>query len=79
MNEDKQAICNALLAALQLTRGCIDLVELKYEKIAPQDVDKGHPDLETVYARFENGAVKAINVTWDSGMAMIRDIAGHID
>lgn len=68
MNEDKQAICDALLYTLQLTRAHPDLKELAYERL-----DDG---FEIVTAKWEGEwrAEKAVNVTADSGTAMIRDI-----
>lgn len=58
--EDKQAICSLLLAALQKTRACHDLVGMKYEPT-------------TVTVKFACGS-RQINVEADSGIAMICDI-----
>ena len=58
--EDKQAICSLLLAALQKTRACHDLVGLKYEH-------------STGTVKFACGS-RQINVEADSGIAMICDI-----
>lgn len=66
MREDKQHICHLLLKTLRATRGYYDLIELNYKQ------DEQTKD-ETVTAVFVNGKV-AINVTMDSGEAMIRDI-----
>lgn len=68
-DEDKQAICDALLVALKKTRHLHDLVELKYTKL---------DDDEIVVAEFENGHKKKICVNLDSGIAMIADIATRI-
>lgn len=65
MREDKQMICDALCKALQLTRGFHDLVGLEYRKDSFQ---------ETVTFVYANGTGAPINVTADSGEAMIRDI-----
>lgn len=59
--EDKQAICQLLLAVLQKTRACHDLVGLKYEP-------------STVTVKFAGGGYRQINVEADSGIAMICDI-----
>ena len=67
--EDKQAICKALLAVLQMTRNLYDLVELEYV------LDGTH---EYVKATFVSGHSKWANVTMDSGTSMIRDIIGQI-
>ena len=63
--EDKQAICDALSKALQLTRGFHDLVGLRYQK-------NGFEEYVTFVYLGGEGA--PINVTADSGEAMIRDI-----
>ena len=64
--EDKQKICDKLLEALQLTRQYEDLQSLIHLR-------KG-VDQETVTALFAQGNAKEINVSMDSGSAMIRDI-----
>lgn len=65
MEEDKQAICDALTQALQLTRAYFGISHIDYEK------DLG---LELVRVYWNDGHVRTINVHWDSGAAMIRDI-----
>ncbi len=70
MHEDKQKICDLLLPALQATRNLYDLVSLKYERIGDCD--------EIVTATFDNGYSKTVNVSMDSGTAMIRDIVKQI-
>lgn len=65
--EDKQAICNALAAALRRKRQFKDLLSLTYD-------DKS----ETVLVRFENGGMRLINVGLDSGYALIFDIVRYI-
>lgn len=64
--EDKQKICKLLLAALQATRSQEDLIALVYER--------PFPDMEFVAAHYSSGSVRKINVSMDSGIAMIRDI-----
>lgn len=68
--EDKQEICNLLAATLKATRNHHDLIELKYERIKD--------DLELVHVRWAGGE-KKINVSLDSGEAMIRDIMNHLN
>ncbi len=63
--EDKQAICQLLLAALQKTRAYHDLADLRYEP-------------STVTAKFTSGGYRRVNVGADSGIAMIHDILAHI-
>lgn len=66
--EDKQAICNALAAALRHTRQFEDLLSLTYNDTS-----------ETVLVRFENGGMRLLNVGLDSGYAMIWDIIRYIN
>ena len=60
--EDKQAICNALCTALQLTRSGSDISEIEY-----------HAEGEYATVYYTSGHIN-INVAFDSGIAMIRDI-----
>ena len=62
MTEDKQAILNALLPALQLTRAGKDVVKLIYDK-----------DTEKVWIDYVGG-IDAVNVRADSGAAMLVDV-----
>ena len=64
--EDKQAICKALLPVLQMTRNLHDLLDLEYDS-----------KNELVLAYFPTG-IKRANVSMDSGTSMIRDIIGQI-
>lgn len=68
--ENKQKICELLLAALQATRGAHDLVSLEYERI--------NEDREYVIGTFASGGRKRCNVSMDSGCAMIRDIMNQL-
>ena len=65
--EGKQKICDLLLPALQATRSLYDLQELEYSE-----------GRDLVYAKFESGYQKVVNVAMDSGTAMIRDIVKQI-
>ena len=68
MEEDKRQIVNMLLPVLQQTRQCWDLADLDYSgHLANGD--------ENVTAFFLSGGRKCINVTGDSGIALISDIA----
>ena len=64
-SEDKQAICNLLCATLRATRDQHDLKDLFY-------INQG-PDDQMVNIIWENGRT-SVNVSMDSGIAMIRDI-----
>ena len=65
--EDKQAICDALLTTLQLTR--------RYEDIQSIDYDAAN---ETVTVTYNEISHRSINVECDSGIAMIQDILKNI-
>lgn len=67
MTEDKQKILDLLLPALQATRNLHDLMSLEIDA-----------EQELVYATFESGYQKVVNVACDSGTSMIRDIIGQI-
>ena len=60
--EDKQAICNALCETLRLTRSGSDISEIRY-----------NAEGEYVTVEYTTGHIN-INVAFDSGAAMIRDI-----
>lgn len=68
--ENKKEICKALLPVLQMTRNLHDLADIQY--IASED------GRETVIAVFDSGYTKLVNVSMDSGTAMIMDIIGKI-
>lgn len=70
MHEDKQKILDLLLPALQATRNLYDLVSLKYVWCSDSE--------QHVVATFENGHMKKVNVSLDSGTAMISDVVRWI-
>ena len=61
--EEKQKILDYLLLALRQTRNQADLEELTYDPLS-----------ETVFAKYESGYGRRINVAMDSGTAMIKDV-----
>ena len=63
--ENKQQILDLLVPALQATRDQHDLVSLTYE-------DLGN-DRQEVVIEYEGGS-RRVNVSLDSGIAMIRDV-----
>lgn len=67
MMENKQLICDLLLKALQATRNGADVIAMKYSN----DKEVG---IEIVEVYFGNGAIKTVDVTADSGTAIIKDI-----
>ena len=64
--EDKQHICNLLHKTLLATANAHDVVSITYERTCNCD--------EVVTVKFESGGYRKINVSMDSGTAMIRDI-----
>lgn len=69
MEEDKQAICDALCKTLQLTRGASDLIRIVYHRTG---------GMEYAELKFQGSLRRRVNITRDSGTAMIRDILRHI-
>lgn len=69
--ENKQLILDSLCSALQLTRDQADLEALEYKEIGP---DKQH-----VIAIYNGCGSREINVSLDSGIAMIRDVLRAIE
>lgn len=64
----KQAICDQLCKTIQMTEAGDDLEALRYD-----------PDNETVHADFTDSYdLRLINVAYDSGWAMIKDIVNDI-
>lgn len=73
--EDKEKIVEMLLPVLQQTRAGCDITELRYEKTMM-------PNMEQVVCKMEHGretTAMYIDVTADSGTAMIRDIIKRIE
>lgn len=69
MEENKSAIVNALLPAIQATRHGSDVMTMLYVN------DNGR---ETVYIKDYDGNTIPVNVSLDSGTAMIRDICAAL-
>lgn len=70
MNEDKKKIVENLMKLLKQTREGSTIKNMTYRK--------GYGDSEYVDVEFFSGK-KTINVSMDSGTAMIRDIMKVID
>jgi len=64
--ENKQQICDLLTEALKATRDQADLIRIRYEEIGP--------DHQQVVLDYEGNGRRSVNVSLDSGIAMIRDI-----
>ena len=71
LREDKDLICKELAKLLKLTRNQSDLKALRYEILDNNE--------EIVTVEWEGGCRKVVNVSMDSGTAMIRDIMHAID
>lgn len=70
MNEDKQTICDHLCKALRATRYGRDIVVLTYAALSETE--------ERVIVTYKSGYSREINVSCDSGYAMIRDIMKNV-
>lgn len=68
--EDKNKICALLLKAVQATDNAWDCESLNYEKLPNGD--------EQVTVIWESGGKRIINVSMDSGTAMISDIMNNL-
>lgn len=66
IDEDKQAICDALCKALQLTVAGNDLISITYKTYGPWT--------QRAILRFRGGNTQEVNVSMDGGILMIRDI-----
>ena len=64
MEENKQAILDALLPALKLTRAGAGITEMRY-----------HKEDDRVNIIYGDGSRDSVNVNMDSGIAMIIDVA----
>ena len=69
--ENKQEICNELCKVLQMTRDGADIVKLIY-------CHQGLEYPESVIVQYKSGYSKEINVSMDSGYAMIKDIMRNV-
>lgn len=64
--EDKATIIYMLFQALRYTVAGVDIAEIRYEQISNGD--------EFAIIVFDNGRHKPVNITADSGLALMRDI-----
>lgn len=69
--ENKQAICKELCKVLQMTTYGSDIVALHY-------YSQGWEYPESVIVTYNSGYSKEINVSMDSGYAMIKDIMRNV-
>ena len=66
MDENKAMICKEFTSVLQSTRNGQNVVDLVYEEMPSGD--------EVVSIVYKNGYVRRVDVTCDSGTAMLSDI-----
>ena len=71
MHEDKDYIVQLFLKALQATGNQQDLKAARYEILDNND--------EIVTLEWANGYQKKVNVSADSGIALMRDILAALD
>lgn len=72
--ENKEEIVKAFLPVLQMTEYFHDLVNIEYRLET-----NGNFKRERVIATFENGCTKEVNVTYDSGFAVLKDILKQLE
>lgn len=66
MTEDKTKICHELARVLRLTRAGWDVEDIRYHRSSQ--------DEEEAVIIYLDGVAETVNVSLDSGVAMIRDI-----
>ena len=64
--EDKQTIINYLFQTLKQTVAGVGLEAIRYEQLTNGD--------EIAILIYDNGYHKSVNITCDSGVALMRDI-----
>ena len=67
MKENTFILCQRLLKLVQATRAGADVVDIEY--FGNDHTDDAHVDIT-----WANGSVKRVDVTCDSGIAMIKDV-----
>lgn len=70
MHENKRDIIKSLLPTLQMTREGENISDIRYER-----AENG---MEWVIVTYSSGNRKEINVSMDSGIAMLRDTLKYI-
>ena len=68
--EDKAVITQALFQALKTTVEGVNLAEMKYQELGNGD--------ELVTLIYDNGYRKTVNVSCDSGVALMKDVLREI-
>lgn len=70
MEENKQEILDKLCVTLKLTRDQHSLTRIDYERF--------EDGTEIAVLSYEGNGKKSINISMDSGIAMIRDITRYL-
>ena len=69
--ENKEYVLQMLLATLKYTIAGVDIAEIRYEQISNGE--------EFAIIVFTNGSHKPVNITADSGLALMRDVLRAIE
>ena len=69
--EDKQNIINCLFQTLKQTVAGVGLEDIRYEQLTNGN--------EIAVLMYDNGYRKSVNITCDSGVALMRDILRNIE
>ena len=69
--EDKEEIIKWLLATLKLTVAGVGLEDIRYDRLTNGD--------EIAVLMYDNGYRKSVNISCDSGVALMRDILRAIE
>ena len=72
MKENTFILCQRLLKLVQATRAGTDVVDIEY--FCNDHTDDAHVDIT-----WASGHTKRVDVTADSGIAMIKDVLRHIE
>ena len=70
--ESKAKITKKLFELLQMTRDGEDIEDMEYVN-DPNSIGREH-----VYIKYKDGYMKRVNVSMDSGSALIRDVLREI-
>ena len=69
--ENKETIIQLLLQALKFTVAGVNIEQIRYEQLTNGD--------EIAVIMYDNGYRKSVNISCDSGLALMRDILRAID
>ena len=72
MKENAFILCQRLLKLVQATRAGADVVDIEY-------FSNNHTDYAHVDITWASGHTKRVDVTGDSGIAMIKDVLRRIE